>query len=806
MNLVQKIEDRNIVKSELEAVRDLYKSLALGPTIVRGYFDADSKRLGPAYTIGDYESQDRLRDVLLNLKTLIGELSDVLIESKEVDFATLQEASDACRGQAGVCLGQLSQRLADPMRMHLNDPHAQYTGAAFSMGSPGLHYSSSRSTHSSSGGNRLPRTPDPYGQMQSLSPQYQQRRAENERDYPIHRRNDTATSIQESYNWSSTSQLFTERDADELSIRRPSSTLLSAEDDALLSPGFPKQNRPKEPLLPGQQDLVRDSYTSFHRADPAQTRQRYGPDDYSPTEQHGPFFPDRASGQSFSSYASRAGSNNHNDLNQIQEDVQAVRPEPLRVPQRPIIPLQSQQRPSQTYSSPPRKPVPAVPYEAFTDHSPVNKQTDLPIRVPSYIDGQRVPIPPRNESRPKPAASAVPLGVVELPQSRSPPAFMPSMAVQRAIEQSSQARRHHKEVSIDFAPPFLPQGPVESPRADVPDPNRGFSLLLLPENQGYYQRDQNSTSQNSTQHFTTSPVSKSPHSNITSTQKTRMPADLPMSQRTNFSTETGAQSHAVVATRTPSLQSVPIPQNLPLNLPTEKNTHPFCKSAFRLFLGITKKSFIAANRPVGMTGLVSYWRCDKCMFEGPMAQAPGPPDKKGRPGKPEKVFDQTIRECGPMTSAIVGPDGRGEGSGGIRYKWAFLAKCHVTLKSQPDFGGKGQSSGTIGSFGCLFCTAEAAARGWNTNMGGTGSMSLGMNGPGLNDAASTFSGVSGHSAGSGAVGNTPVFGNLQHFMDHLQMHRREENWPCEEMRGRMKCVVGRVADRNEDCDINFLPL
>lgn len=830
MNLVQKIEDRKIVKSDPEAVRDLYKSLALGPTIVKGYFDADSKRLGPAYTIGDYDSQGQLRDVLLSLKTLVGDLSDVLIEDKEVDFAALQDASDTCRVNAGVCLGQLSQRLADPMRMHLNNPPPQYMSAAPSMSSPGLHYSSSRSTHSSSGG-RFPMTPDPYRQIQSLSPQYQSRRMENEREYLSHRRNDTATSIQEGYagNWSGTSQLFTERDADELSMRRPSSTLLSAEDGALLSPGFSKDARPKDPLLPGQQDLDRDSYTSYYNGNQQEPtsanppRERYGPDDYfpSPIEQHGPFFPERASGQSFSSYASRAASSNQGDSNQTQEDAQVVRPEPLRVPQRTVVPPQPHQ--FQPHSAPPRKPVPAAPYEAFTGHPPINKQMDLPVRMPTHIDGQRIPIPPRSDSRPKQSTPAALNGAVELPQSGPPPAFMPSLPVQRAM-QSSMARRHHKEVSVDSASPFSPQSPVPqqlpaldktastptpigSPQTPVPDPNRGFSLLLLPENQYYYQRDQNIMTSTSPQQAVGSSMTKSQHASPSSRTQSDSPADSrPASQRTNLSAEVSSQSRAVAAVRTASLQSIPVPQNLPLNLPNEKNTHPFCKSAFRLFLGITKKSFIAANRPVGMTGYVPYWKCDKCQFEGPMATVAGPPDKKGRPGKPEKVFDRTIRECGPLTSAVVGPDGRGEGSGGIRYKWAFLAKCHVPLKAPPDFGNMGQSTGTIGSFGCLFCTAEGAARGWVMTFDGSRSMSLGLNGPGLNDTASTFSGTSGHSAGSGPAQNTPVFGNLQLFMDHLQMHRREEYWPCEEMRGRMKCVVGRVADRGEDWEINFLPL
>lgn len=173
-----------------------------------------------------------------------------------------------------------------------------------------------------------------------------------------------------------------------------------------------------------------------------------------------------------------------------------------------------------------------------------------------------------------------------------------------------------------------------------------------------------------------------------------------------------------------------------------------------------------------------------------MHSIPGPLDKKGRPGKPEKVFDLTVRECGPISTAIVGPDGRGEGSGGIRYKWAFLAKCHVPMKMPAE-----KQDGTAGSFCCIFCVAEGSARGWLTPT------------QTFNDGASTLSGKSGSASGEGSgSGTTRVFGNFTSFMDHLQMHRREEMWPGEEMRGRMKCVVGRAATNREDWEINFLPV
>lgn len=160
-----------------------------------------------------------------------------------------------------------------------------------------------------------------------------------------------------------------------------------------------------------------------------------------------------------------------------------------------------------------------------------------------------------------------------------------------------------------------------------------------------------------------------------------------------------------------------------------------------------------------------------------MAYQPGALDKKGRAGRPEKVFDNTIRD-----SAKATPGGAG-GSGGVLYRWTFLAKCHVALKQVPE----GIRDGSYGSFSCLFCAAEGTARGWT------------------NRAVDSMSTVSDHSRESNRPGPA-VFGNIQSFMNHLQIHRKNRYWPGLEMQGRMKCIVGRIAAKDEDFDINLLPV
>jgi hypothetical protein len=122
--------------------------------------------------------------------------------------------------------------------------------------------------------------------------------------------------------------------------------------------------------------------------------------------------------------------------------------------------------------------------------------------------------------------------------------------------------------------------------------------------------------------------------------------------------------------------------------------------------------------------------------------------------KAEKTFDPRVRVA----------------ENGIRYRWVFLAKSHVQCKSMPE--GPTARDGSFGAFGCIFCCAEGAGRGWST---------------------------------LGRGGTAPTFGNIGSFMEHLQMHLSEEATPSAQMQARTRCIVGRVADATEDFDINLPP-
>ncbi|KAL8949262.1 MAG: hypothetical protein Q9222_004618 [Ikaeria aurantiellina] len=150
----------------------------------------------------------------------------------------------------------------------------------------------------------------------------------------------------------------------------------------------------------------------------------------------------------------------------------------------------------------------------------------------------------------------------------------------------------------------------------------------------------------------------------------------------------------------------------------------FCKGAYKLQVH-EKDAMKLRNQSVAKTGEGYYWACcsSKCAFEGPARQV----------GK-EWAFDNTVRE-----------------SHGIRYRWSFLAKAHVTLSKVKN--GKYD-------YGCVFCI---------------------------------YDGI-----------QCPVFHGIREFMLHVETHRGKSL--AETMLQRVKCINDRVAQPGEDFDVNLTPL
>jgi hypothetical protein len=208
-----------------------------------------------------------------------------------------------------------------------------------------------------------------------------------------------------------------------------------------------------------------------------------------------------------------------------------------------------------------------------------------------------------------------------------------------------------------------------------------------------------------------------------------------------------------------------------LNLPSESNLSNFCKGAIRLQLGSRKKGFSLEHRRSGTHGTSEFWRCTKCSFAGPATVSAALPSGGRAAVKREKAFDNRVWLS----------------EGGIKYRWAFLAKCHVLNKTE-DTNPK-KHDDISGIFGCVFCSAEGSARGWEV---GSVSAQLTTLGGFTNDRKQ--------------ASITPLFPNLQSFMAHLEMHREAKGTPGLIMASRMNCIVGRVADDSEDFDLNLPPL
>lgn len=209
-----------------------------------------------------------------------------------------------------------------------------------------------------------------------------------------------------------------------------------------------------------------------------------------------------------------------------------------------------------------------------------------------------------------------------------------------------------------------------------------------------------------------------------------------------------------------------------LNLPNESNLAGFCKGAVRTQLGSRKKGFSLQHRQ-GAKGQEYFYQCTKCSFEGPAAVSTALPSGGRGAVKREKTFDVQVRVS----------------EGGIKYRWALLAKSHVSKKAASKDG----QHGSHDVFGCYFCCAEGMAIGWVDNSPSAQLATLGS----LGDEKTQ---------GNPVTSTTPTFTGLQPFLAHLDTHRTASRTPGQTVANATNCIVGRTADDGEDFDLNLPPL
>ncbi|KAL8858288.1 MAG: hypothetical protein Q9178_005151 [Gyalolechia marmorata] len=167
--------------------------------------------------------------------------------------------------------------------------------------------------------------------------------------------------------------------------------------------------------------------------------------------------------------------------------------------------------------------------------------------------------------------------------------------------------------------------------------------------------------------------------------------------------------------------------------PPHESHGVFCKGAYRMQVQ-EKDAMKLRNRPVAKTGgrhymacLTEdrYWACcsSQCAFEGPAHQTGN-----------KWAFDDKVREAH-----------------GVRYRWSFLAKAHVT---SPKTKNKSYD------YRCVFCIDGSY--------------------------------------------ECPVFHGTRDFIAHVGNHRGKAI--AETTLQRANCINGRIATVEEDFDINLTPL
>ena len=632
-----------------EPTRDLLDSLALGPVIVRGHFDHDFKRFGEQYACGDIQARESMKDVLISLQmTLIIALRSSGMDDVDLDFEALQTASDDCRVNAGVCLGQLSQRLSDAAKAQAMYPpnamgYSSRQGLQPPM-APSLAYSSSRSTHSSNYG---PRTPsdgmsERFATM-SVSTVRPGRKmtagsmgSDTQSPPPVNRAAALRNAPPDGFGRLPIQGGHSDADAiDALSMRRPSSHTLAPEDNDLLSggdsPEDPPPRNPARAMSPPAQEVDRESFVSsaYSQNDSssemsrgpsshqgASSRDRYGPEDYTPVADvrqlsngalYDMYRPQSNNEAPPASYSTRAHDTNHSTLEHIRYLQQNARPPRHGINHFPMPPS----------SAPPKQAPPAPPsFQARQDS--LNRPSSR----------QRTTTADQLSQFPYPKASP--------PPQQDQPYQVPLSRLNTRPFVSAPIPVHPSNSPPPRAPPPIPRVPTNHSNSSLSPPPQAPAPGV--------------------HHLNHTP---STHSNNSQTPSTPQSTHATLQPTSNSLTH--APSLLSQQARPGTALSI-LPTNVPLTLPTDKAPLVFCKSATRLFLSPTSdpkqsKSFSVANRPVGFNSMVPYWSCSKCNFEGPLCTIVNVAEGKKKKGKEEKIFDPKVR-------VSIG--------GGVRYRWVRL--------------------------------------------------------------------------------------------------------------------------------------
>lgn len=205
------------------------------------------------------------------------------------------------------------------------------------------------------------------------------------------------------------------------------------------------------------------------------------------------------------------------------------------------------------------------------------------------------------------------------------------------------------------------------------------------------------------------------------------------------------------------------------------NYYNFCKGAWSLREEF-KKGLVTRNKPVGMYTSCLVWQCKECSFEGPTFG-----------NKKPYLTD-------PRTYTYV------HDSATIKYKWIFLAKSHVKLKSGPFLRPAAVEQDIV--------APNDTVRGF-FHQGGTGASASAVDLSGTKDKNALDEEKYLHKPGycygctfccaEGRV--TSVFGNADTLLRHVaEAHAAGLSADAQT---RTKCIVGRAPGKSEEWDVCF---
>ncbi|KAK5048935.1 hypothetical protein LTR84_005356 [Exophiala bonariae] len=824
--LVQRLRDKQTNSKDFILPEDLTKefdeSLLLGCAAVQSQYDHDVRRFGETYVRGDAVAREQMKDILITLQqNVISHLREVFMDEASLNLHALKETSDDCRVNATVSLGQLYQRMstATAAVKQLHRPYVDEPDKVHLQGS--LAYSSSRSTHSSFGGR-------PYDAQSSTSYTTYSSKTAIGHD----RKPSGGFTPQRRISMNSAMSYSSERDRDRPQMRTP------GEDNVPALP-FPMQRQASQgPLdsastgsgrFPSNIDTETASNPSspppyaansfIHTTDDKGQKFPPGSSFYEPPVAEVPEnaiqspIPTLSPGMAQVEIRSRAIhihelDDNSKDMPPHSTDQDSSVGSPS-IPQSQLVPLNPEYSTLEyvaaleSRSRPPAALAASVEYQQYMQamnmqnqlrpqplfSQGVVQQRQSMIRAESFhtspmqshlYNGQYPPVaqnysqplvqsqfvqPYRHvgtgiqQQQPPPSQTNFEVSMTNTPATIDPllQAKVPSIPASNSRPLSIRSTASTGSRLASFAlRKALPPGIVEAINKPAPHPQEEQPRYIKPKALDLTQSDRSSTTGSNP----TSPIAR--HMNTLSLdEKPRPPSSNAPSLESTM--------RAVA----PSSSSIQIARS-ELNLPSEANLGGFCKGAVRQQLGGRKKGFGVESKKGGKAGQEFCFRCTKCNFEGPAVVSAALPSGGRGAVKREKTMDTKVRT-----------------SGAIRYRWAFLAKSHILNKTANSDATNGNDA-----FGCYFCCAEGAAKGWLDDGGAASQV----------HAQLATLGTFGGNKPTTAAHVTPTFHGLKAFMAHLETHRLSARLPGLVAANEMNCIIGRVALDTEDFDLNLPPL